>query len=272
MPIHCPRLRHHFKVIASLCKERDRGYSPSRQCVQSFRFLRQIFHSGVVVCFTTLNQGAQPDYRRIPKSKWETTSKGHWAMIEFLTFLLVVITGFYAWVTFKILKANEGVLREMMEQRNAFYRPYISISPVVYPDNPSFYLKVKNTGLTAANWLKLSMDRDFYPFGDTHRDNLRKNSAFNNIIHSFVPGAEMLFHLAQGFVIFGERASEDITPSKFTVTAQYEFSGRTVNESTVIDLHPYLNSAIPHDPVVRKLEDIKQAIEKASQNAEDSEV
>ena len=184
-------------------------------------------------------------------------------MIEILTFFLVIITGFYAWVTFKILKANEGVLREMMDQRVAIYRPYVSISPVVYPDNPIFFLKVKNTGLTAANWLKLSIDKDFYRFGDKSQKNLGEISAFNDIIHSFVPGAEMFFYLAQGFVIFGEKGSEDITPTKFTVTAQYEFSGQTVSERTIIDLRPYLDSAIPHDPVVKKLDDIKQVLEKA---------
>lgn len=177
------------------------------------------------------------------------------------TILLVLITGFYAWVTFKILKANEGVLQEMMEQREAFYRPYISISPRVYSDNPIFFLKIKNTGQTAAHKLKLTLDRDFYQFGDKKDEkNLRNMSAFTEVIDSFVPGAEMLFHLAQGFVIFGEEANREITPSSFTVTAEYEYSGRKVKEITIIDLKPYSNSAIPFDPVVAQLKDIKKAI------------
>jgi len=178
-----------------------------------------------------------------------------------LTILLVLITGFYAWVTFKILKANKGVLREMMEQREAFYRPYISISPIVYSDNPMFFLKIKNTGQTAAHKLKLTLDRDFYQFGDKKDEkNLRNMSAFTEVIDSFVPGAEMLFYLAQGFVIFGEEANREITPSSFTVTAEYEYSGKKVKEITIIDLKPYSNSAIPFDPVVSQLKDIKKAI------------
>ncbi|HYA41729.1 MAG TPA: hypothetical protein VEF34_10520 [Syntrophobacteraceae bacterium] len=42
----------------------------------------------------------------------------------------------------------------------------------------------------------------------------------------------------------------------------HAFSGQQAVESTLIDLRPYLDSAIPHDPVVKKLDDIKQVLEK----------
>jgi len=61
-------------------------------------------------------------------------------MIEILTALLVVITGIYAWFTFRILKANERIVEKMHEQQEAMYRPYIAISPVVYPENPIAFL------------------------------------------------------------------------------------------------------------------------------------
>ena len=60
-------------------------------------------------------------------------------MIDILTFLLVVITGFYAWVTFKILNAYEAVLSEMRNEQESLFRPYISIAPTFYPDNPCFF-------------------------------------------------------------------------------------------------------------------------------------
>ncbi len=184
-------------------------------------------------------------------------------MIEILTAILVIVTGFYAWVTFKILKANESVLKEMRGQQEALFRPYISISPVVYTDNPIFFLKVHNTGRSSADNLSLTIDKDFYQFGEKKDDrNLRNFSAFSSKIDSFVPNAQMLFYLAQGFVIFGKDAKKDITPSIFTVTAQYEFSGKSVQEQTVIDLRPYFKSAIPQDPIVSKLKDIKKSIDK----------
>jgi len=186
-------------------------------------------------------------------------------MTEILTALLVIITGFYAWVTFKILKANEGVLHEMRFQQEAFYRPYISISPVVYSDSPIFYLKIENTGRTAAYNLKLQLDQDFYQFGQKSENNNLKNfAAFSSPIESFVPGAQMLFYLAQGPVIFGEKSDASVTPPVFTVTAEYEYGNKKVCETTKVDLRPYLNSAIPHDPIVSKLKDIKQSIDNIS--------
>jgi hypothetical protein len=184
-------------------------------------------------------------------------------MTEILTALLVIITAFYAWVTFKILKANESVLHEMRLQQEALYRPYISISPVVYSDSPIFFLKIENTGHTSAHNLKLQLDRDFYQFGEKDENNNLKNfTAFSSTIESFVPGAQMLFYLAQGFVIFGEKSDASITPSVFTVTAEYEYGSKKVCETTKIDLRPYLNSAIPHDPIVAKLGDIKESLDK----------
>lgn len=48
-------------------------------------------------------------------------------MIEFLTALLVIITAFYAWVTYKMLKANERVVETMRNEFEAMQRPYITM-------------------------------------------------------------------------------------------------------------------------------------------------
>jgi len=184
-------------------------------------------------------------------------------MIEILTALLVVITGIYAWFTFRILKANERIVERMHEQQESMYRPYVSISPVVYPENPIAFLKIQNTGLTAANNLRLTLDKDFFQFGDKKEErNLKSHSAFKDQISSLVPGAEIYFYLAQSFVIFGKKGGEDLTPTVFSITAEYEYLGKKVSENTVIDLCPYLGAANPHDPLVRQLKDIKEVIEK----------
>ncbi len=67
-------------------------------------------------------------------------------MIAFLTGLLVLITGFYAWATYRILKANELVVEAMREQSEATYRPYVTAGVYLEPDNPIFYLRIANTG------------------------------------------------------------------------------------------------------------------------------
>jgi hypothetical protein len=183
-------------------------------------------------------------------------------MIEMLTAFLVIITGFYAWFTFKILKANEKVVERMSDQQEAMYRPYVSISPVVYPENPIAFLKISNSGLTAANNLKLRLDKDFFQFGEKNDErNLKSHSAFKDSIDAFVPSAEMYFYLAQSFVLF-KKGNEDLTPTKFIVTAEYEYLDKKVAEKTIIDLSPYLGAANPYDPLVAQLKAIKEVIEK----------
>ena len=186
-------------------------------------------------------------------------------MNEILTAALVLITGFYAWATHKILKANEQVVEVMREQAEAVTRPYVTASTALKPDNPIFYLRISNIGKTAAADLKLSLDRPFYKFAEKNKEkNLGGYSAFNNVITSFPPGAEIVFSLAQSFVIFGDKADGDVVPSSFTVTAEYSYGGKRVKEVNPIDMRPYLGTSIPQDPYVRKLKAINESIEKVA--------
>src|SRR5688572_86022 len=124
--------------------------------------------------------------------------------IELLTGALVVITAFYAWATFKILRVNERVLEVMREQTVASTRPYVVVAPVLELDNPIFYLRISNSGRTAAKNLRLTLDKSFFKFGEKSSDHdLANFTAFKQPIDSFPPGAEITFSLAQGFKVFG---------------------------------------------------------------------
>lgn len=184
---------------------------------------------------------------------------------EILTGVLVLITGFYAWATYRILKANEHVVEVMHEQAEAVTRPYVTVSPVLEPDNPIFYLKVSNTGKTAAKDLKLTLDRPFYEFGEKKEENnLAQRYAFSNVITSFPPESEIVFSLAQSFAIFGDKADPGIVPSSFVVTAEYSYDDKRVTETNPIDLKLYLGANIPQDAYVRKLKAINDSIEKVA--------
>ena len=105
---------------------------------------------------------------------------------EILTGALVLITGFYAWATYKILKANERVVEVMHEQAEAVTRPYVAVSALLETDNPIFYLRIANTGKTAATDLKLNLDKPFYRFAEKNEEkNLADYSAFKDMITSF---------------------------------------------------------------------------------------
>jgi hypothetical protein len=184
-------------------------------------------------------------------------------VIEFLTALLVVITSFYAWVTYRILKANERVVEAMREQSEAAYRPYVTVTPFLEPDNPIFFLRIANLGKTAATDLRLAIDRSFFKFGErSERNDLASFAAFNQPIDSLPPDSEIVFGLAQGFVVFADGADPTTCPTTFTVTASYRFGSKQVEERHIIDLRPYLHADVPQDPVIRKLKAINDSIGK----------
>ena len=179
-------------------------------------------------------------------------------VLELLTAALVIITGFYAWATFKILRANEKVVEAMHSQAIATVRPYVVVGPSLEVDNPIFYLRVSNLGRSAATNLRLSIDKSFFMFGE-NRD-LAGLSVFNQAIDSFPPGAEITFALAQGFKVFEGDAENPKLPHTFSVTAAYEFADRKVEEVNRIDLRPYLGAGIPQDAYVRKLKEISESL------------
>lgn len=189
-------------------------------------------------------------------------------MIEILTGVLVLITGFYAWATYRILNANEKVVQVMLEQSEAMTRPYVTVSTTMEADNPIFYMSIANTGRTAARNLRLILDKPFHKFGEPSKDrDIGTFAAFNQSIDAFPPGASMIFSLAQGFVVFAEDANESILPKRFTVTAEYEYGiDKKVREDHVIDLRPYLNADIPQEAMIRKLGDMIKAIETIATN------
>lgn len=182
-------------------------------------------------------------------------------VINWLTAALVAITAFYAWATYKILRANEKVVDEMREQATAMTRPYVVVGPVIEVDNPIFYLRISNQGRTAAVNLRLTLDKSFHIFGDPAKDHeLSSFTAFTQPMDSFPPGSELVFSLAQGFMIFaGDKESPGL-PHTFTVTAEYEFGGQQVKEENRIDLRPYLGANIPQNPHLTRLSGINESL------------
>lgn len=184
-------------------------------------------------------------------------------VIEYLTAILAFITAIYVYLTHRMAKASEASVEEIREQSEATRRPYIVIAPFIRPHTSVLYLRVKNTGLTSAHNLRLTLDRDFFQFGEKANPNrnLRAMTAFSTAIDSFPPGAELIFSLAQGWVLFGERASPEVSPVQFNITANYQFFGKAVEESSAIDLRPYIGSEGERDPIVEELERIRKALE-----------
>jgi len=197
--------------------------------------------------------------------------------LEYLTAILAFITAIYAYLTHKILKANEASVEAMHDQTEAVLRPYITFTPFIRPHTQLICLRISNTGKTAAKNVNISLDRDFYQYGKSNQPtrNLRNINAFTTPIDGFPPGKELIFSLGQAWVIFGKNSDEKVTPSQFSITAEYDYFGKHITETAQIDLRPYLRSESESDPVVHRLELIKEVMEQINvtlkQSAKDAD-
>lgn len=192
---------------------------------------------------------------------------------DLLTLALVVITAFYAWATLKILRANEAMVAAMRDQQNAAMRPYISVSIHIRTGTQLFYLSIKNVGKTAALGLTLSLDKSFYQLGEKRDDrNIANSAAFTRPINSLPPGGQLLFLLGSGPTIFGSSNSDELSPLVFQVKAMYMAGSQSVTESSIVDLRPYINTDIPHDPIVEELSKLRESFEKLTMSVENLRV
>ncbi len=182
---------------------------------------------------------------------------------DWFTLTLVLITAFYAYATFKILRANEAMVLAMRDQQNAAMRPYILISTNIRMGTQLFYLSIKNVGKTAALDLELSMDKDFYQLGEKREErNIAVSTAFSQTIDSLPPDGQLLFLLGNGSSLYSETNRDELSPLLFTVKAKYRSITDSYTETSIVDLHPYVNTDIPHDPVVEELGKLRQEINK----------
>ena len=180
---------------------------------------------------------------------------------DWFTLTLVLITAFYAYATFKILRANEAMVTTMRDQQNAAMRPYIIISANVRMGTQLLYLSIKNVGMTAAIDLNLSMGKSFYQFGEKREErNIANSVAFSQTINSLPPDGQFLFLLGNGPTLYGESNSDELSPLLFTVTANYRSITDSYTETSIVDLRPYINTDVPYDPIVEELRSLRQEV------------
>lgn len=171
--------------------------------------------------------------------------------IAVLVGISMVATVCYTIVTFCILRATRA-------QVSAITRPYIQITPQVRSGTQLITLLIKNAGNTSARRMRLRIDRDFFAFGEIGPDrNIARYPAFSKEIESFPPRAEMIFNLGVGPALLADDAK---TPRQFAVSAQYGFDDVTVKEVTTIDLEPFVNAAVPVDPLVEAVNRLSASV------------
>ncbi len=180
---------------------------------------------------------------------------------DWLTLALVLITMFYAWATFKILRANEGVVAVMKEQTEAQLRPYVVISVSTRVGTTLLLLEIQNTGKSPALNLNMNIDKDFYYQAEKNdNNNIKKLPAFSNPIASLAPGTRLTYILGVGHTIFSDNVDETLCPKIFQVQADYEFANKKYSENNIIDMHPLLRSSVMHDPISEELKHLRESL------------
>lgn len=181
---------------------------------------------------------------------------------DWLTLTLVLITAFYAWATFRILRANEGVVKVMQEQIDAQVRPYVVIWAGTRIGTTLLILEIQNTGKTSAVDVHLKMDRAFYVNGEKTSQNLAELPAFTQPIKALAPGARLQFILGVGHSLFADGVDESTSPKLFSVQADYCGAARQYSEQQTIDLRPLLYTTAIHDPIADEIKSLRESLEK----------
>jgi hypothetical protein len=187
-------------------------------------------------------------------------------LIEILTAVLVLITTFYAYFTFRMMKASEKAViasRDSIDTINkqieATLRPYINFELKRYPNN-LIYMHIKNSGKISAQKLSLTLDKDFHPLGNRGKKNLKESFLFKNEVASFAPETE----ITVGMLDIGEIGTlENVSPAKFKITAKYTWICRKepIIEETEIDLNSFVGSGlIPKPDLLYKVTEISKDI------------
>lgn len=182
---------------------------------------------------------------------------------EWLTLVLVIITGFYAWATLRILKANEASVVAMKDQMEAQQRPYVSIVVTVRPGTTLICLELLNTGKSAASNLRLRMSGDYLFNAEEHGSNLAEAPAFNRPIASLAAGTRLVYLLGMGFNVLGR--SDARCPMVFSIHATYDFGARSYVEDNVVDLYPMVQATAVPDPSVDQMKEIAKELKELKQ-------
>ncbi|MES3010771.1 MAG: hypothetical protein V4738_08310 [Pseudomonadota bacterium] len=184
------------------------------------------------------------------------------SITDWLTLALVLITTFYAWATFEILRANKSVVQAMQAQTEAQLRPYIVAAVAVRAGTTLLLLEIRNTGKSHAVDVRLAMDKDFFFNGEKAEKNIARMNIFTQPIESLSPGVSIPFVLGVGHSIFANSVDDSICPKVFSITAEYSFAGRRYKEQNIIDLRPLMNSSAEHDPIAEEVKKFRESLEK----------
>lgn len=158
---------------------------------------------------------------------------------------LATITAIYAALTFGIMWWNRRVVLQMEMQSELLLRPLMTASIALR--GPLFHLRIENQGRSAAQNVRLAIDRDFFRFGERNKNsNLKNLNAFSRAIPTFVSGQYIEFDLGTAPNFFSERTS---LPNQFSISIEYNFGEKNYSDTFILDVSPYLYASRPSNAI-----------------------
>jgi hypothetical protein len=172
---------------------------------------------------------------------------------------LIIITGAYVIITYRMLKVNQKTVAAMQTQTETISRPIITMTHNLSPEF-MINLFIRNTGRMNADKLKLTIDQNFFQISPHFKEyNIADNQLFKEGVKSFPPGSEVMFALLPT-AFLGDNEHESKYPLIFTIAATYSYGNLSYNEETTIDLRPYRYLFMPSETVQQKLEKLIKEI------------
>jgi hypothetical protein len=172
-------------------------------------------------------------------------------MSNIIAGLTLVVTGIYAYLTYRIVKASK-------QQVEALIRPFIVVTHRL-TNQGLIRLYIKNTGKMAAENLQLTIDGDYFQIA--RKDyNIAENFVFKNTVASFPPESELTFALTPTVALQQDEKQQGSQPRVFSITASYGYLGKSVAERTTVDLRVYDKTFMPDPSIQDKLEKLTEAL------------
>gem|GEM_PF-5987678 len=153
---------------------------------------------------------------------------------DFLTLCLVLLTGasviltaIYAWLTWRILVANQSAVTVMRRQVEASTRPYVDFDLV--PTGNHIEAVLRNAGVSAAIDLRVFCRPPLMSGSPTER---RKCRIVESVIQHFSPGREF-----REFIGSYKDVKDMTQTESFEVTIDYgDSSGKRYHDEFTVDL------------------------------------
>lgn len=158
------------------------------------------------------------------------------AATPLLTLGLLVVTGVYAYLTYRLVKSSE-------QQSWEVSRPRLVVALRTNQGGQFLMLHIENIGMTPADELRLALDRPVnQQFGKVK--DIRETPILKEGLPSLPPQTRVRIGIGVAHSYLHEDADRQLHPLSFEVTATYKSGDRNISERFPLDVERQLNATL----------------------------